>query len=144
LPWWKFVLSFHGNMAYAGEHGGRDLPVFERLYCGGANTVRGYRQRGIGPTDIEGDPTGGNKRAVFNVEVHFPIYEAMSGLLFFDAGNVYDEEQDFFSHSLRMGAGFGMRIYTPIGPMRLDWGYKLLRRTGESAADWHFAIGTYF
>ena len=144
LPWWRFVLSLHGNMTYAGEHGGRDLPVFERLYCGGANTVRGYSHRGIGPTDKEGDPIGGNKRAVFNLEMHFPIYEAMSGLLFFDAGNVYDEEQEFFSRSLRMGAGFGMRIYTPIGPMRLDWGYKLLRRTGENAADWHFAIGTYF
>ncbi|MGA1842285.1 MAG: outer membrane protein assembly factor BamA [bacterium] len=144
LPWWKFVLALHGNIAYASGHSGRDLPVFERLYCGGTNTVRGYRQRGIGPKDSYDNPTGGNKRVVFNLETHFPIYEAMSGLVFFDAGNVYEEEDYLFSHSLRMSVGMGMRIYTPIGPMRLDWGYKLMRRVGESASDWHFAIGTYF
>jgi outer membrane protein insertion porin family len=144
LPWWKFVLALHGNIAYASGHSGRELPVFERLYCGGTNTVRGYRQRGIGPKDSEDNPTGGNKRVVFNLETHFPVYEAMSGLVFFDAGNVYDEDNHLFSHSLRMSIGMGIRIYTPIGPMRLDWGYKLMRRLDESAADWHFAIGTYF
>jgi len=144
VPWWKFVLALHGHIAYAGGHGGRDLPVFERLYCGGTNTVRGYQQRSIGPMDRDGNPTGGNKRAVFNLEVHFPIYEAMGGLIFFDAGNVFDEEAHLFAHSLRMSAGMGMRIFTPIGPMRLDWGYKLLRRANETGADWHFAIGTYF
>ncbi|MGA1796808.1 MAG: outer membrane protein assembly factor BamA [bacterium] len=144
LPWWKFVLALHGNLAYASGHGDRDLPVFERLYCGGTNTVRGYQQRSIGPLDWDGNPTGGNKRAVFNLEVHFPIYEAMGGLVFFDAGNVFDEETHLFAHSLRMSVGMGMRIFTPIGPMRLDWGHKLLRRPDETAADWHFAIGTYF
>jgi outer membrane protein insertion porin family len=146
LPWWKFVLALHGNMAYASGHSGDPLPVFERLYCGGTNTVRGYKQRGIGPMDEAKNPTGGNKRVVFNLETHFPIYEAMSGLIFFDAGNVYEENDDLFSHSLRMSVGIGMRIYTPIGPMRLDWGYKLLRREelDESPSDWHFAIGTYF
>ncbi|MBN2374055.1 outer membrane protein assembly factor BamA [bacterium] len=144
LPWWKFILALHGNLTYASGHGGKNLPVFERLYCGGTSTVRGYSQRGIGPKDIYDNPTGGNKRVVFNTEIHFPIYEAMNGLFFFDAGNVFDEQQYFFAESLRMSAGIGIRLYTPMGPMRLDWGYKLLRRVTESPSDWHFAIGTYF
>jgi len=140
LPWKEFTLSFHSGFAYGdGFHNGK-LP--DKFYCGGDTTVRGYDYGEIRPEEEDADIV--NKRAVFNLELHFPLIEAISGLLFLDAGAVYSENEDFFSYPLRLGSGVGMRFFTPMGPIRLDWGHKLLKKPGEAYADWHFSIGTYF
>ncbi|MGA1826014.1 MAG: BamA/TamA family outer membrane protein, partial [bacterium] len=140
LPWNKFTLSFHSGFAYGDGFSGGELP--DKFYCGGDTTVRGYSYGEIKPNDEDADIV--NKRAVFNCELHFPLVEAISGLLFLDAGAVYSENEDFFSYPLRLGAGIGMRFFTPMGPIRLDWGQKLLKKPGEAFSDWHFSIGTYF
>ncbi|MGA1875300.1 MAG: outer membrane protein assembly factor BamA [bacterium] len=147
--WKKLVLSLHGRIGYAAGFRGRELPVFERFYAGGLDTVRGYDERSIGPIDVNGDPVGGDKLVVTNVELHFPIYDIIRGVLFWDAGNVFGEDEHgenekFFQRPLRMGAGAGVRFFTPIGPLRLDLGFPINRQASEKAQVWHFAIGTYF
>ena len=147
--WKKLVLSLHGKIGYASGyktsgHKTKELPEFERFYVGGLSTVRGYDERSIGPKDNNDDPIGGNKLVVTNVEFNFPIYDIIRGVLFWDAGNVFVEKKEFFDQPLRMGVGMGIRFFTPIGPLRFDWGWPLNREKEEDASVFHFAIGTYF
>lgn len=157
--WKELIFSVHGKIGYASEFREDGLPIFERFYCGGLDTVRGYEERSIGPTDPNtNDPVGGNKMVITNIELAFPLVDVVRGVFFFDAGNVYSENgkvinerghkvtnsEYFFDTPLRMGAGVGIRFFTPIGPLRLDWGHKIHPEDGESPSEWHFAIGTYF
>ena len=149
FPIWKqLVLSLHGKIGYASGYKGRKLPDFERFYVGGLSTVRGYEERSIGPKKprYTGDPIGGNKLVVTNVEFNFPIYDIMRGVLFWDAGNVFVEEEELFGYSLRQGVGVGLRFFTPIGPLRFDLGWPVDRdkKYNNEASIFHFAIGTYF
>ncbi len=109
------------------------LPIEERFFTGGATTVRGYRERRIGPLDAAGNPTGGNAAAVFNVEWRFPIWRWLGGAVFFDTGMVVPEVEDLAVDQLKSGLGVGLRVSTPVGPVRLDAGYPLddIPRQGE-------------
>ncbi len=141
--WWKFVLSFHGLIGYQTGYNGHNIPVEELFAVGGAQTVRGYDRDAIGPR--KGSYViGGNKKLVFNAEFHFPIIEPVTGLFFFDTGGAFAESENYELDEMRMGVGAGIRFFTPMGPIRLDWGYKLDRKEEEDSAKWHFAIGTYF
>ncbi|MBI5787234.1 MAG: outer membrane protein assembly factor BamA [Candidatus Schekmanbacteria bacterium] len=140
---WKFVLSLHGQIAHQASYAGRELPIQELFTAGGAQTVRSFQYGALGPR-VEGEVIGGNKLLVFNTELHFPIVDPLAGLIFFDLGNAFGSGVNYQLNNLRTGAGFGIRFYTPMGPIRLDWGYKLDRLPTESKYEWHFAMGTYF
>ena len=103
------------------------VPIYERYFAGGANTVRGYRERRIGPRDPGNqEPIGGETFWVANAEETFPIYpDLIKGAVFFDVGNVYDQVDDFGSGDVKSGVGFGVRVKTPIGPVKVDAGYPL-------------------
>jgi outer membrane protein insertion porin family len=103
------------------------LPVEERFFAGGATTVRGYRERRLGPLDANGNPAGGNGLAVFNVEWRFPLWRWFGGAVFFDTGAVTAQVADLAPDELRSGVGAGLRLSTPVGPVRLDLGYPLDR-----------------
>ena len=109
------------------------VPIYERYFLGGANSVRGYRERRLGPRDPgNGDPVGGNAYWVANVEETFPIYpDLIKGAVFFDIGSLYEEIEDFGEGDSVSGTGFGVRIKTPIGPVKLDMGYPLDDVQGE-------------
>ncbi len=140
---WKFVFSTRGQIRYQSSYAGRKLPIQELFVTGGAQTVRGFQGGSLGPR--EGYYViGGNKSLVFNAEIHFPLFDPLAGVLFFDMGNVFAEGVNYQLNNLRTGAGVGIRFFTPMGPIRLDWGYKLDRKDRESAYEWHFAMGTYF
>ncbi len=140
---WKFVLSLHGAMGYIAEHHGKTIPIQALFALGGDTTVRGYETGSIGPK-VDDEVVGGNQELYGNAEIHFPIVEPLAGLIFYDTGQVWEESDNYNLKDLRSGVGAGIRFYTPIGPIRLDWGYKLGRKEGESKYQWHFAIGTYF
>jgi outer membrane protein insertion porin family len=141
--WWKLVFSLHGLIGYETSYDGHEIPVEELFTVGGAQTVRGFKRDSIGPV-VDGQVIGGNKELVFNAELHFPIIEPLTGLIFFDTGGAFADDQNYELNQMRMGAGVGIRFFTPMGPIRLDWGHKLDKKEGESDSEWHFAIGTYF
>ncbi len=144
--WWKFVGHVRGSIAYGESYGSTpNLPVQERFYLGGINSIRGFRNFTISPRDDAGNETGGNKAFFINTEVLFPIYEPlrMRGLVFYDLGNAFDEREPF-KWSVKQGAGVGIRFVSPIGAIRLEWGFNLSPKDGERKQVLHFTAGVSF
>jgi outer membrane protein insertion porin family len=146
--WWKLVGHVRGSIAYGESYGDTPtLPVQERFFLGGVNSIRGFRNFTISPKDPAGGEglTGGNKAFFVNNEVLFPLYEPlkMRGLVFFDLGNVFDERSNF-EWSVKRSAGVGIRFTSPIGAIRLEYGFNLAQDRGERAQVLHFSAGTAF
>ena len=125
----NIVLELKGRSGMVQNYGDSDeVPIYERFFAGGATTIRGYKQRGVGPRD-RGTNTalGGEAMVIGNVEVVFPVYKNLiKGAVFYDVGNVWADATDIFSTSgYRAGTGIGVRVKTPIGPVKLDYGYPL-------------------
>lgn len=139
------TLMVRGRVGYITSYGGDDIPVYERFALGGINTIRGFYNHSIGPED-EDEVIGGNKDFIGNVEYIFPIFPdiKLKGVLFYDTGNAWDEDEHWFSSSLRDSAGYGIRWFSPVGPLRLEYGKNLHPREGERGAQWEFLIGGYF
>lgn len=137
------------------------VPVSELFYEGGINSLRGYDFRQVAPAVEAGTAPGvplqtirigGNKELLTNWELEFPILQAagLRGVVFFDAGNVYSEDQSFLDQNasgkfgLLMSVGVGARWFTPLGPLRFEWGIPLTRRIGDSSNRFEFTIGNFF
>ncbi|MDE2320975.1 MAG: outer membrane protein assembly factor BamA [candidate division NC10 bacterium] len=143
---WKLIGHVRGNLIVVEPFGGKKLPVQERLFLGGTNSVRGFKDFQLGPIDpATGERIGGNKAIYFNNEAIFPIYEPLGlrGLVFFDAGNNFAEGESL-SLDLRPTAGAGVRVATPFGLVRLEWGLNLDKRPGESSSAVHVTMGSTF
>lgn len=123
----------------------RAVPIYERFFVGGGASVRGYRERDIGPKSETGDPLGGSVLARGNLEVRFPIWRRLSGAVFIDAGQVHAYPRGVSPRLWKAGAGPGLRVATPIGPLRLDFGYKVNPDPGDRSL-WaiHFSLGESF
>lgn len=142
---WDTVFSVRAAAGYVQGYKDHDVPIYEKYYLGGINSIRGFETRAISPKDpATGDLIGGNTMFVTNLEYVFPLFSEQSvrGLVFFDLGNSYEGKLDFTD--LRRGAGVGIRWYSPLGPLRLEFGFNLDRRDDESPSEWDFAIGTAF
>jgi len=107
------------------------VPIYERFYAGGAGTIRGYKYRKVGPR-VFGEPVGGNSMLIANSELTFPLIKrVIKAALFYDLGNVWAKSSDIDLSNLKTGAGLGIRINTPIGPLKLDYGYGFDPDPGE-------------
>ncbi len=143
------VFSAHGQIGYIQEMSGQDSPLDERFFLGGMNSLRGFESREVGPYEIDDDGEiyyyGGNKSAYFNFEVAFPLVKAMKmkGLVFFDTGNAWDKDQEFFS-DMRYSAGVGMAWNSPMGPLRFAWGRNLDPNEYEETSIFDFSVGKMF
>jgi outer membrane protein insertion porin family len=152
LPLYKEVVGFlHGKGGYVYENEGKDLPDYERFYLGGMNSLRGFGWRDVSPITIndEGEEVqiGGTQMVQFNAEIIVPLVKkaGIMGVLFFDTGDAYGPHENIDLFDLRESAGYGIRWYSPIGPMRLENGYILDPREGEKTSGrWEFAIGGAF
>jgi outer membrane protein insertion porin family len=150
--WWSLVFNLRGTFWYGKAYGDTpELPAQERFFLGGINTIRGFRNFTISPTDPAGGSglNGGNKAFFVNTEVLFPLIEAMRmrGAVFFDIGNNLDERdrvQDLFIRQARYAAGIGIRFNSPLGAIRVDWGFNLNPRENEKFQVLHFSAGTTF
>ncbi|MFH0876854.1 MAG: outer membrane protein assembly factor BamA [Candidatus Omnitrophota bacterium] len=146
----KGVLQLQGRVGFAQPFGNQEkVPIYERFYAGGANTIRGYEERSVGPVDsVTGDPLGGEALLIFNVEYAFPLLEFIKGAVFFDTGNVWSEVSSFGTEGLSSGIGFGVRIKTPIGPLKLDYGIPLDQQPGDEDREregrFHFSMSHGF
>lgn len=126
----------------------KEVPIYERFYAGGAYTIRGYNERKVGPIDPSSkDPIGGESMLVANIEYLYPIINVLKAALFYDVGNVWPGAEDFASGGYKSGVGFGVRLKTPIGPVRLDYGWPLNKEPGELAKGrgrFHFSLSHGF
>ena len=144
---WDSAFSVQGRWGYVKQRPGGELPVYEKFKLGGMNTVRGFDHNSISPVDpATGDRIGGEKMMVYNIEYRFPFVkeQGIVGVLFFDAGNVFTKDEAYTFSGIRRSAGGGIRWYSPVGPLRLEWGYNLDQKPGEASSNWEFTIGTPF
>lgn len=159
---WGTVFSLHGELGHI-QGIGKEIPIDEKFYLGGINTLRGYSGRTVSPhnsnnvttTDVNGVATssvnrvylGGDTEAVFNAEYQFPLIKeaGLKGVLFFDVGNSYDGADKLFTR-LQASYGFGFRWFSPIGPLRLEYGIPFNPRDGidKPGGRLEFSIGSFF
>lgn len=155
IPLLRDTVGFlHGKAGYVKENPGGILPDYERFYLGGINSMRGFDWHGIHELEKVSElgggqyvEIGGNKFVQFNVEYLIPLSKeaGLIGLIFFDTGNVFNDDEKIDLSDLRKSAGYGFRWYSPIGPIRLECGYILDRREGENkGGQWEFTMGTAF
>jgi len=146
LPF-QTIFAVQGRWGFIDGRSGGKLPVYQRFMIGGINTMRGFDFATISPKDpVTGEKIGGVKHMIYNVEYQFPLIkeQGVMGLIFTDLGNVYTREENLSFTNLRTSAGFGVRWYSPMGPLRLEWGKNLDPRPGEASSKWEFSVGTLF
>lgn len=159
-----FAYRLRGGYAEAyGDSKDTGVPIEDNFFAGGTNSVRGYKENSLGPVNVIGDPLGGNYQLLTNFELRFPIpYLAkynFGAVVFLDGGNVWEsmesvsvdqfdlisDENETTYLDYRWGIGFGLRYNTPVGPIRLDFGYPL-KKTTDIDYDYlvHISLGQIF
>ncbi|MGH7263091.1 MAG: outer membrane protein assembly factor BamA, partial [Candidatus Rokuibacteriota bacterium] len=141
---WGTVLAGRLEGGYGFGFGDNDFPLFERFYLGGPNSMRGFKLRTISPVDDSGAKIGGTSEVLLNIEYLIPLFYGIRLATFYDVGNVYGFATKFDLTDLRQDAGVGLRWQSPFGPIRLDLGFKLDRRKGESSENFNFSAGSPF
>ena len=138
-----FIASVHAKAGYADAFGSTSrLPIDYRFYVGGDTSVRGFSWGEAGPKDEDGDAEGANRELIFNFELGYDVTKFLRLISFIDVGGGWWDTYKL--GDMRKSAGIGLRVLTPMGPIRLDLGWKLDRKSGESSSEWHFGMGSYF
>jgi outer membrane protein assembly complex protein YaeT len=132
----------------------RDLPQSERFYAGGDSTIRGFALDRVGTHHVPAEPSdtldqnllpkGGNGLVILNAELRVPVWGGLAMVGFFDTGNVFSRVADIDLGELRSAVGGGIRYKSPVGPIRLDLGFKVNRRPGEGLTAWFISFGQAF
>ena len=129
--------------AMVGEPRGA-IPANLRFYAGGGGSVRGFGYQLAGQLNDNDDPIGGRSLLELSGEVRVRITESIGAVAFVDAGTVYSSSVPDFSETLRIGAGPGLRYFSPIGPLRLDVGFPLNPRNSDDTWQLYISIGQAF
>jgi outer membrane protein insertion porin family len=144
---WQIIGVLHGKAGYVNQLRGKSLPDYEKFYMTGIDALRGFERDDLSPRDKNGDEIGGNKFVQFNAEVRFPLVKqaGVYGVVFFDTGNIYAEDEDIELDRLRESAGGGIRWLSPMGPIRLEYGFILDPKPRDhGAGSWEFSMATAF
>jgi outer membrane protein insertion porin family len=120
------------------------VPIFDRLFLGGSNNLRGFAFRDVGPRDRTGEPIGGNTMARATAELTFPIIEKARGAFFYDTGVVNGDAYDFSLHDIASDVGFGIRLDLPVGPLRIDYGIPIQKDGRSGTGHFNFNVGYQF
>ncbi len=143
--WWDNILLFNGEVATVNTWGsGDNVPIFDRLFLGGSNNLRGFDFRDVGPKDEFGEPIGGKSLARATIEYTFPIVAKARGAIFYDTGFVHADAWDFSGDHVASDIGVGIRLDLPIGPMRIDYGIPIQRDGNSSSGKFNFNVGYQF
>ena len=139
-----YTLSLGGALGYGVGYSGRsNLPLFERYFPGGINSVRGFQDRSLGPREGD-DVIGGDKQAIFNLEILFPIMEriGLRGVAFFDMGQAFRDSDSISFGAFKRSVGVGGRWMSPFGPLRVELGFPLNAKSGDDTSVIGFSLGT--
>jgi outer membrane protein insertion porin family len=119
------------------------IPVEDRFYSGGANSIRGWGRHELGPADAQNQPRGGRYLLETAVEVRTPIYKMFQSAIFWDVGNVWQDAPKKFYANLSHAVGIGLRFKTPVGPVRIDAAVPVTESSNKKI-QWHLTIGEAF
>ncbi|MFQ5849148.1 MAG: outer membrane protein assembly factor BamA [Candidatus Binatia bacterium] len=143
-----YTLVLGGTLGYGvgfrkRASGKKNLPLFERYFPGGINSVRGFAERSLGPRE-GGDEVGGDKQVILNAEVQFPLVEeyGFRGAAFFDQGQAFRESETISPGKFRRSVGVGARWLSPFGPLRLELGFPLNKKSGDDTSVVGFSLGS--
>jgi outer membrane protein insertion porin family len=146
--WLDHVISGRAQGVYVVGWSKDPVPLFERLYLGGSNSLRGFKARQVSPVDETGTRVGGTIQLLGNVADTVPLFFGVRAAVFYDVGQVYGPDTSFGTTfdlgDLRHNAGLSLRWASPFGPLRVDYGIKLDRRKDESMGEFQFAVGAPF
>ncbi|KAG0506541.1 MAG: Outer membrane protein assembly factor BamA [Candidatus Udaeobacter sp.] len=139
------ILLINGEISTVSQWGsGNQVPIYERLFLGGSNNLRGFPYREVGPQDENGEPVGGQSMARATFEWTFPIIEKARGAVFYDMGFVNSSAWSFGFNHMASDIGIGLRLDLPIGPLRLDYGYPVMRDGYNGGGHFNFNVGYQF
>ncbi|MBF0610997.1 MAG: outer membrane protein assembly factor BamA [Magnetococcales bacterium] len=129
--------------------GDRDIPMFERYYVGGSNSLRGFKNAGVGPRTKEGEAYGGTHMETLSTELLFPFFalgdKGVRGVAFFDMGTVGNLDGvpvgTYNDNSIRMSTGAGVHWNSPFGPLKFELGFPLTKTEYDRTRTFDFSIG---
>ena len=142
---WQTVLAGRLKLGFEHSYGSiADIPLSERFYSGGEGSVRGYGLRRIGPLSSANQPEGGLSLVEGSLELRRPLFWKIGGSLFFDCGQVSKDQDRVPVDALQCGAGPGVNVNTPVGPIVVDLGFPTKPPNGDSHWQLYFSIGQWF
>jgi outer membrane protein insertion porin family len=144
---WQLIGVLHAKGGYVKQLKGKTLPDYDKFYMVGIDALRGFERDDLSPRDKEGSEVGGNKFLQFNAEIRFPLLKdaGLYGVTFFDTGNIKKEGENIRLDDLRESAGLGIRWQSPMGPIRLEYGWILDRTsTDHGPGSWEFSMATSY
>jgi outer membrane protein insertion porin family len=148
MPWLDHVLSFRHMAGYSVGWDDDPVPLFERFYLGGSNSLRQFKSLQVSPRDSSGTRIGGNSELLGTIEYQIPLFFGIKAAIFYDVGNVWGPDiaggTKIDLTDVRHGVGAGFRWNSPFGPIRVDYGIKLDRKDGESLGNFNFSAGSSF
>jgi len=147
----NFAVMLGGRIGYGATWTDRELPLFERYFAGGINSVRGFEYRTLGPRECPRDDPGcddpetigGNKQLILKTELHFPILDqwGFRGSMFLDQGQAFGPSQNIRLEDLKRALGLAMQWQSPIGPIKLSWAFPLNADPSDRKEVLGFAFG---
>ncbi len=145
--WKDSILLFSGQIASVDNWGsGSRVRIYDKLFLGGSNDLRGFNFRDVSPRDINGEPLGGQSMTSFTIEYTMPIIEKARFAVFYDTGLVNASPWDYSTNHLVSDVGVGLRLDLPIGPLRIDYGIPLQKDGYKDAGSgkFNFNVGYQF
>src|SRR2546421_4521054 len=145
LPW-DTILLVNAEVAGVDKWGSQTkiVKIYDRLFLGGSNNLRGFEFRDVGPKDEHGEPLGGQSMARATIEFTFPIIEKARGAIFYDTGFVNTNPWDYNFNNVASDIGFGLRLDLPIGPLRVDYGIPIQQAGNHGSGKFNFNVGYQF
>ncbi|HXA09050.1 MAG TPA: outer membrane protein assembly factor BamA, partial [Chthoniobacterales bacterium] len=139
---YDIILTLNGETAVIDNWGSGDhVPIFDRLFLGGANDLRGFNFRDVGPKDMNGEPLGGNTLARFTIETTIKVIDRVRAAVFYDTGFINADSYDFGTSHLASDVGVGVRLDLPIGPLKIDYGIPIQKDNNSGGGKVQFSVG---
>src|SRR5262245_26990629 len=147
-PWLDHVIGVRLNGGYMLGWAQTPVPLFERFYLGGANSILSFKAQQVSPVDSSGTRIGGNIQLLGNIEYTIPLFFGIRAAVFYDVGNVWGPDisagTKFDITDLKQAIGAGFRWVSPFGPLRVDYGINPNPKNGEKFGNFNFSVGSAF